>query len=108
MVEANIKHSELVEEADFRRKTAREIIINEDDLVDCFSHLPNAAWDASSQIIVGKNKHGDGRIAEVLRDAGAEPVVVEEYSVEVLVKELRRKGTLELVKAEVQVLEGLQ
>ena len=36
-----------------------EIIIHENDLVESFTHVANASWNAPTKIIVCKNKNRD-------------------------------------------------
>ncbi|KAK2972702.1 hypothetical protein RJ640_025553 [Escallonia rubra] len=108
-VEADVKHCELLEESDLvSGQAAGEVVIHENDLVEGVAHLANAARDATTEVIVGEDQHRHRRVAEVLRDPRAEPVVVEEDGIKVLVEQLGRNWPLELVEPEIKELEGRQ
>ena len=61
---------------------------------------------ASSKIVVGKNQSRDRRVPHVLGDPKPEPVMVQEYSVQLFIEELPRDLAFELVVAEIQELKG--
>ena len=42
-----------------------EIIIHENDLVESFTHIANASWNAPTKIVVCKNKNRDYRVAKI-------------------------------------------
>ncbi|KAK3017364.1 hypothetical protein RJ639_005551 [Escallonia herrerae] len=102
-------NTELLEESDFvSGQAAREVVIHENDFVEGVAHLANAARDATTEVIVGEDQHRYRRVAEVHRDPRAEPVVVEEDGIKVLVEQLGRNRPLELVEPEIKELEGRQ
>lgn len=108
MVEAHIKDGKIPEAADLGRQATGEIVIQQNNLVESLPHVADATRNATPKIIVGQHKHRNGRVAEIVGDAHPEPVVVEENGIEILVEELGRNGAFELVKTEIQVLEGRQ
>ena len=108
MIEAHVKNSHFLEHPDLRRQASSEIVVLENDLVEGFSHLSDAAWNAPSKVVVRKDKNRNRRVPKILRDAKLEPVVVQEDSIKRLVKELGGDGTFKLVEAQIQVLEGRQ
>lgn len=82
MVETYIKHRHMVQLANLRRNATREIIIEQDNLIQRRPHPADARRNAPAQLIVGKNNHGHRRVAQVLRDPIPQPVGIQENGVQ--------------------------
>ncbi|URD72710.1 hypothetical protein MUK42_08251 [Musa troglodytarum] len=81
------------------------MVAADDDLVQGCIHLCDAPRDAAFEVVVGQNHDGDLGVAQVFRQGGVEPVVVQEQGVKILVEDLGRQWPLEVVEAEVEVAE---
>ena len=108
MIETHVKHSHLLEHPDLGRQTSGEIVIHENDLVQSFAHLSDAARNAPTKVVVRKDKNRNRRVPKIFWNAKLEPVVVQEDCIKRLVEELRGHRTFKLVEAQIQVLEGSQ
>lgn len=57
------------------------------------------------ELVVGENNNGDRRVPEIVRQIEPEPIVVDENSIQVLVKQLLGHSPLELIEPQIQELE---
>lgn len=108
LVEADIQDGELLEQRDLVGEARLETVVHEYDLVESLRHVAQASRDASMEPVVGKDDDRDGGVAEVIRDIKGEAVVVDEDSVEWLVKQLSRHLAFELVEPDVKEPEAGQ
>lgn len=108
IVKTHIKHRQVLQHPNLRRQAPRQIIIHQNQLVQSLPHLPNAGRNAAAEIVVRQNQHRNRRVPQILRYAESESVVVEEQSIQILVKHLRRHATLEVIEPEVQELQRRQ
>jgi hypothetical protein len=104
-VAADVDDRGVGEQAELGREAAVEAVVEEDDLVERFDHPAYAPGDAADELVVGDDDDGGGGVAEGLRDGPHEAVGVDEDRVEVLVEEPRGQVPLEVVEADVEVLE---
>ena len=65
IVKANIKNNYFFKQFNLRRLTIGEIIIHDNDLVESFTHIANASWNAPTKIVICKNKNRDWRVAKI-------------------------------------------
>jgi hypothetical protein len=105
LIEARIEDRQVLQLPDFRRQAGREIVVEHDDLIQSPSHLANAGRQASPQVIVGKDDDRDRRVPQIGWDLEMEPVVVDKYSIQVLVEELGRQPPFKLIEPDVQILQ---
>lgn len=96
----------VLQKPDLERQTAVKLVVEEDDLVECLDHAADALGYTTNELVVGEHDDRGGGVAEGLRDRAHEAVAVDEDGVEVLVEELQREVALEVVEADVEVLEG--
>lgn len=108
IVEAHIEHRQPVQHPDLRGQTSGQVIVHQNQLIQRFPHLPDTPRNAAAEIVIRQHEHGNRRVSEILRDAEPEPVVVEENGVEILIENLRRNASLELVKPEIQEFQRRQ
>lgn len=76
MVKAHIENGHFLEHSNLGRQATGEIIIHENDLIECFTHIPNTCWNATTKIIVGKNKNRNGRVSKIRWDPKLESIIV--------------------------------
>lgn len=81
MIETDIKNGKLVEESHLRRNTAGEVVIHENDLVQCLPHLANASRNTTTKIVVSKYENRNRGVAQIFGDSKPEPVIIEENGV---------------------------
>ena len=104
-VVAHVEHRGIGEEPRFDRQATSDAVVDEDELVQRGGGLADAPGDAAAELVVGEHDHRRLRLADGLRDARSEPVVVEEDGVVGLEEELRRDGAVEVVEPDVEVAE---
>lgn len=108
IVEAHIKHRQLLQHPNLRRQTTGEIIIHQNQLVQRLPHLPNAGRNAASEVIISQNKHRNRRVPQIFRNTEPESVIIKEQSIQILIENLRRNTAFEVVEPKVQKLQRRQ
>lgn len=104
-VAADVDDVGVLQVAHLHGHAAVELVVHEADLVERFGHAADALGDAADEGVVGEDDDGGGGVAEVARDVADESVAVDEDGVELLVEQRRRQLALEVVEADVEVLE---
>nr|GLL49047.1 hypothetical protein MIMGU_mgv1a0164371mg [Ipomoea trifida] len=114
LVKADVKHRHILQHPNFRRKTGPQSIIHQNNLIQ-ITHIPDTRRHTAVELIIRQNNHRNRRITEIIRQFKGEAVVVDEYSVQGFIEELRRQAendvrefTGEAVVAEVKLEENLQ
>ncbi|KAF3789720.1 hypothetical protein EJ110_NYTH13206 [Nymphaea thermarum] len=103
-VGAHVEHSHILQQAYLLRQASGEATVQQYDLIQpC--HLPNASGNATTQLVVCNNHNGSRGISEIFRDVETESIVVKEDRIQILLKKLRRNGTLEIIESDIHILE---
>lgn len=76
MVKAHIKNSDFFEQTNLGRQATCEIIIHKDDLIKSITHIANASRNATTKVVIGKNKNRNRRVAKIRRDTKLESIVI--------------------------------
>ncbi|CAA7403051.1 unnamed protein product [Spirodela intermedia] len=105
LVVADVQHRQAREKPDLRREARPKAVVYDNDLVESLGHVAEARREATLEVVVGEDDHRHRRVAEVVGEIEGEAVVVDENGIEILVEELTRHLSLELVESDVEELE---
>jgi hypothetical protein len=102
-VGGDVQDRHVSKQANLGGQASGEVIVQENNLVQCAGHFSNAAWNAALEIVIGNHHNRSRGVSESVRNGGCEPVIVQEQSIEVLVEELRRQLTLKIIEPKIKV-----
>lgn len=107
LVEADIKHGDVLQPSYLRRKTRTQPVVHQDDLIQ-ITHVPDACRQTAMEFIISHNNHRHRRIPKIVRQFKGEAIVVNENSIQGLVKKLRGNSTFKFIESDVQVDQSRQ
>jgi hypothetical protein len=97
-----------VQEADFRRNAAGEVVIDEHNLVERLSHVANGRRNAAAKPVVCKNDHRGRGVTEAGGNGLTQPIGVEKDGIQRAVEEFARDGPLKVIEPEIKVTQRRQ
>lgn len=102
-VGGNVQDRHISKQPNLSRQASGEMIVQENNLLQRAGHFTNAAWNAALEMVIGNHHNRGGRVSEIFRNSGCEPVVVHKQSIQVLVEELRRQLALKIIVPNIKV-----
>lgn len=107
-VEAHIKHRQLLQQPNLRRQAPSQIVIHQNQLIQCLAHLPDTSRNTTAEVVVSQNQNGNRRVSQIFRDPKLKPIIIQKQSIQCFIKYLRRNAAFELIEPEVQEFQRRQ